>query len=77
LLRTGPQASTDGIIAAAEAARLPLTVLDLHDEGLRDLYEADAALIRPDQVVAWRGSGASANAEQLIAKVTGHAASPQ
>lgn len=71
LLRTGPQASTDGIIAAAEAARLPLAVLDLHDEGLRDLYEADAALIRPDQVVAWRGSGKDTDAAAMIAQVAG------
>ncbi|WP_315813875.1 FAD-dependent oxidoreductase [Bradyrhizobium sp. SZCCHNR2028] len=27
---------------------------------LRDLYEADLALIRPDQIVAWRGSAAQA-----------------
>ena len=28
---------------------------------LRELYEADLALIRPDQVVAWRGSAAQAD----------------
>ncbi len=77
LLRMSANAQTDTIVASARAMGMPLTVLDLHDRDLRDLYEADAALIRPDQVVAWRGSGASANAEQLIAKVTGHAASPQ
>jgi len=38
---------------------------------LRDLYEADAALIRPDQVVAWRGNGKGADTQAVIAQVTG------
>lgn len=37
---------------------------------LRDLYEADLALIRPDQIVAWRGSASQAG---TIARVLGRA----
>ncbi|WP_439403469.1 FAD-dependent oxidoreductase [Bradyrhizobium sp. DASA03068] len=36
----------------------------------RDLYEADLALIRPDQIVAWRGSASQAG---TIARVLGRA----
>ena len=41
---------------------------------LRDLYEADLALIRPDQIVAWRGSAAQAGAlGRVLARALGHA----
>ncbi len=40
---------------AARSAGLPLTLVSPGEPGLRDLYEADYALIRPDQTVAWRG----------------------
>ena len=33
----------------------PALPVSLDDPALRDLYEADYALIRPDQTVAWRG----------------------
>ena len=71
LLRFRPdrQPATE-IAAAARAAKLDLKVIDLLHEGARDLYDADAALIRPDQIVAWRGS-ASPNAAGVIARVSG------
>jgi hypothetical protein len=37
---------------------------------LSDLYEADLALIRPDQIVAWRGS---ASQTETLVRVLGHA----
>jgi 2-polyprenyl-6-methoxyphenol hydroxylase-like FAD-dependent oxidoreductase len=40
-------------VTAAEAG-LELKVVRVDDEEARDLYESDLALIRPDQVVAWR-----------------------
>jgi hypothetical protein len=57
------------IADAAQAARVPLKVLDLRSAGLGQLYEAPLALIRPDQHVAWRG--ADANAAALIHMVRG------
>jgi 2-polyprenyl-6-methoxyphenol hydroxylase-like FAD-dependent oxidoreductase len=57
------------IADAAQAARVPLKVLDLRSAGLGQLYEAPLALIRPDQHVAWRG--ADANAAALINMVRG------
>jgi 2-polyprenyl-6-methoxyphenol hydroxylase-like FAD-dependent oxidoreductase len=47
---------------AAQAVErgLDLTIIDLADEPVaRDLYETGFALIRPDQIVAWRGDQAS------------------
>jgi 2-polyprenyl-6-methoxyphenol hydroxylase-like FAD-dependent oxidoreductase len=44
---------TDGSTAPSANTRLPLTVL--REPGVRDLYQARYALIRPDQHVAWRG----------------------
>jgi hypothetical protein len=40
----------------AELLGIPLTLLDLPGEEARDLYGADFVLIRPDQIVAWRGT---------------------
>src|SRR3954468_6412977 len=45
-------------------------------KSLRDLYEADVALIRPDQIVAWRGSASQAGTiERVLARALGHNAS--
>ena len=57
--------------AAAAAAGLPLKVLRIVDTELRDLYESDLALIRPDQVVAWRDKGGRIEADRVIAQATG------
>ena len=46
-------------------------MVDIADAAVRDLYEADLALIRPDQIVAWRGD-VIADAARLMARVTGH-----
>ena len=67
LLRLGRH---DGaaLIRAAGALGLDLQVLDVPQA--RDLYEANLALIRPDQIVAWRGDDDEA-AAAVFAKLTG------
>ena len=47
----------DILRARADAAQagMPLTIVELDDAPLRELYEQPLALIRPDQHVAWRG----------------------
>lgn len=73
LLRLGRQTGAGGgLVRAARLAGLDLTVVDLPSETARDLYEADLALIRPDQIVAWRGDACD-NAELIIAKAMGAA----
>ncbi len=53
--------------AEAEARGITLKVLHLPDEPiLSDLYDAPYALIRPDQIVAWRGTAASPRAISAI-----------
>ena len=56
--------------AAAQARAVDLRVVRLPQPSLRALYEAPLALIRPDQIVAWRGANADAAAE-VLAQVMG------
>ena len=72
LVLDGAAAETARAIAdAADAAGVPLHVLELEDAGLRDLYVAPLALVRPDQYVAWRG--ASADPAFLVETIRGAA----
>lgn len=71
LLALGPQApDTAPFVDAAKALALDLQVVHHADPGLRDLYEAPLALIRPDQIVAWRGFDA-ADAVTLLRRAGG------
>jgi hypothetical protein len=71
LLRTGEHPSKAiPLIRAAKAARLDLKILDLPFPELRYIYEADFILIRPDQIVAWRGNSCE-NVHSIITTVTG------
>lgn len=73
LLALGPQPpSTAGFEAAARELSVDLRVVRLPQAPLRALYEAPLALIRPDQIVAWRG-GTDAGAMGVLARVTGRA----
>ena len=51
---------------------MPMAVVDVNEHGIRNLYEADLALIRPDQHVAWRGNHVPSDPAALIAAVTGN-----
>ena len=65
--------AADSISAEAEARRagVPLEVVRPREPGLRELYGAAMALIRPDQHVAWRGDTWHAG---VFARVTGQRA---
>jgi len=72
LLRLGPRPpSGDAFLRAAARLGLPLEVVDVAGAEARELYAADLALVRPDQIVAWRGADA-ADAAPVIATVTGY-----
>ncbi|HLI22962.1 MAG TPA: FAD-dependent oxidoreductase [Stellaceae bacterium] len=72
LLRLGPRPPDAGAFAQPAAKRgMPLTVVDRPEQELRDLYGADLALIRPDQIVAWRGNRLPDDSSALVAQVTG------
>lgn len=74
LLVLGPDApDTARFVAAATRRGLSLRVVTLPDPALAVLYQAPLALIRPDQIVAWRGQD-DATAATVLAVVTGTAA---
>jgi 2-polyprenyl-6-methoxyphenol hydroxylase-like FAD-dependent oxidoreductase len=72
LLRLGPDApDATGFAAAAAKRGIPLTIVERPEPELRDLYAARLALIRPDQIVAWRGDRVPEDVDKLLATVTG------
>jgi 2-polyprenyl-6-methoxyphenol hydroxylase-like FAD-dependent oxidoreductase len=72
VLRLGSRApDVTPVLAAARAHGIPLTVLTVASPEVRDLYQRDLALIRPDQHVAWRGNRPPADPCALLALVTG------
>lgn len=76
LLALGPDAvDTASFTSSAKELGIDLQVVRHASQQLRDLYEAPLVLIRPDQIVAWRGQDAAA-ANHVLARVTGRAALP-
>ena len=63
LLALGPQPPDTG---AFTQAKVDLKVVRHTDSKLLELYEAPLALIRPDQIVAWRGDDPT-QAKKIIA----------
>ncbi|MCV9999302.1 FAD-dependent oxidoreductase [Pararhizobium sp. YC-54] len=61
----------DALIAAARAAGMDLTVVDLDRADISSFYEEPLVLVRPDQIVAWRGRD-DHHAEAIIATVLGY-----
>jgi hypothetical protein len=72
LLRLGTTPpDAEPFVAAAQARGMKLTIVDRREAEIRDLYEADLALIRPDQIVAWRGNRVPDDPAALLAQLTG------
>jgi 2-polyprenyl-6-methoxyphenol hydroxylase-like FAD-dependent oxidoreductase len=71
LLRFHPGVRAAGLIAAAAARRVPLTVLDIDDRDAAVLYAKRLVLVRPDRHVAWRADAEPADPLQLIDHVRG------
>jgi hypothetical protein len=63
-------ADTAPFRAAAAALNMPLAIVPVPGDEARDLYGADLALIRPDQIVAWRGNSA-AGAIRVLRRAAG------
>jgi 2-polyprenyl-6-methoxyphenol hydroxylase-like FAD-dependent oxidoreductase len=59
------------LLRDAAARGIPLEVRAPQIAGLRELYGAERALIRPDQHVAWRGNRCAPDATVLLDRVTG------
>jgi 2-polyprenyl-6-methoxyphenol hydroxylase-like FAD-dependent oxidoreductase len=71
LLRLGSRApSAESFVRAASNRKIELKIVDVAGDDARDLYAADLALIRPDQLVAWRGNN-PAEADSIMATALG------
>lgn len=73
LLITRSESCMDATAFQTAAAQrgIPLEILAPHHEGLRDLYDADFALIRPDQHVAWRADTVPADPGKILDVIRG------
>jgi 2-polyprenyl-6-methoxyphenol hydroxylase-like FAD-dependent oxidoreductase len=72
LLRFGKDSvDANKIVDAAAARRVPLTVHDIKDAKIAELYERELVLVRPDGHVAWRGDVGPDDALALIDQVRG------
>jgi len=67
----GSTATAQQYVRQAQALGLDLKVLPIDSQELLNQYEAPLALIRPDQIVAWRGTNYD---ERVLRQVIGHAA---
>src|SRR6185503_13666801 len=56
---------------AAGQLNIPLSIVALEETDAQELYGADLVLVRPDQIVAWRGNSA-ADAARVLCRATGH-----
>ena len=75
LLRLGTHEGA-GFIEAALRHGLDLKIVDFKTSEGRDLYAADLALIRPDQIVAWRGNS-DRDADAVFQTVCRFSSSPK
>jgi hypothetical protein len=64
-------ASATPLVEAAKSRGVPLQVVDIREARVRDIYERDFVLIRPDQHVAWRGDAMPADATAVIDRIRG------
>jgi hypothetical protein len=71
LLQLGTKREPTAFESAAKGLGLPLSVVSVPGDEARDIYQADLALIRPDQIVAWRGHS-SADAAAVLRRASGH-----
>jgi 2-polyprenyl-6-methoxyphenol hydroxylase-like FAD-dependent oxidoreductase len=72
LVRLGKEVpETKELEAAAAACRVPLTVLDISNRDIEELYERRLVLVRPDGHVAWRGDDPPSNPRALMDTIRG------
>jgi 2-polyprenyl-6-methoxyphenol hydroxylase-like FAD-dependent oxidoreductase len=57
--------------AAARKRGVPLSVVPIQDRTIKDLYERNLVLVRPDGHVAWRGDESPGDAGALLDRIRG------
>jgi 2-polyprenyl-6-methoxyphenol hydroxylase-like FAD-dependent oxidoreductase len=68
----GTAADATGLQRALAARGAPVTVLDVPDRIVREVYGYDLILLRPDLHVVWRGHAPPDDAGEVAAIATGH-----
>lgn len=72
LLTNDAGIDVSGLLAAAQSAGMPLTVLDLSKEmALPGVYAHALTMVRPDQHVVWRGKEVPRDCHGLVRLLTG------
>jgi 2-polyprenyl-6-methoxyphenol hydroxylase-like FAD-dependent oxidoreductase len=67
----GNDPRAEALADALRARKVPVSVRAIQVPEARELYERDLALIRPDQVIAWRGNKLPDDITALAMRVTG------
>ncbi len=65
------ESTTSSFTDAAQRAGVPLEVIGMDDKQVREIYERNFVLVRPDGHVAWRGNAIPGNTNEIIDKVRG------
>jgi hypothetical protein len=68
---SGEIADMKTITAAASHVGLPLQTSKIDDPKVRETYEREFVLVRPDGHVAWRGDAMPKNLAEIIDKIRG------
>jgi hypothetical protein len=76
LLRMADRATTAPIEAAFHARGVPLQVVTLRGDTIRDVYERDLVLVRSDLHVVWRGDRPPDDSGRLAAVTAGFGDTP-
>lgn len=72
LLRQDPQLDVTALLTAARSLKMPIELIDLHDEpALPDAYRHALVMCRSDQHIVWRGQQLPADLPAMLAKLRG------
>jgi 2-polyprenyl-6-methoxyphenol hydroxylase-like FAD-dependent oxidoreductase len=72
LVANKPNGAQEPFARAAQELKVPLTTQSFEPQPVKDLYERDYVLVRPDGHVCWRGDSAPTDPKQTLSTVTGH-----
>lgn len=59
------------LLEAAKQRDVPMVVLDIREQRVREIYARELVLVRPDQHVAWRGDSVDGDPVAIIDRIRG------
>ncbi|NBS11924.1 MAG: hypothetical protein EBS77_04550 [Gammaproteobacteria bacterium] len=73
MLRLGSRAVSGAAFQHAYAAlNAPFHEVSIASDRIRDLYQSDLILMRPDMHIVWRGNAIPENLTEIVSLSTGH-----